>query len=79
MAVLWSSRGYVYDAVGSWRVFSVEVVRYSEPCVEKSRRAVAWVEGVGVVFSGCHAGGGSRFETCVESECLPRVAAEKFR
>ena len=35
--------------------------------------------GVGVVFSGCHAGGGSSFETCVESECLPLVAAQKCR
>ena len=61
-----------------------------------------------MVFSGCHAGSGSRFETCgggqvekiekisrtrvcvcssskeivltcVDSECLPRVVAEKLR
>ena len=36
--MLWSSREYVDDAVGSWRVFSLEVVRHSEHCVEKSRR-----------------------------------------
>ena len=64
--MLWKSRGQVYDTVGSWRVFSVEVVRHSEPCVEKSRRTGGslgeWGDG-GVVFSGCNAGGGSRFET----------------